>query len=240
MVLQDTSESADEVRQSRGPLTSRQRSLICCQQRSSPCTASCMAHQRNRDQRGPETEDCCLRIVECADDIIYVEDTEEKNDVELDGWKHDGKSSSSLIKNIFNHILVASPENSTAHFQDLTVSSSQEDHCRFILHLYKDTSCGSGIPVSFTVQAGSKTYHMYCTKDKSIEFREGEPLKLIPGNTSDIIFYKQVFSVGTFRFQSSLLSRCYLAWERGSNRLYLKEVFDEVDEACKLTVPNRP
>ncbi|KAJ1189360.1 hypothetical protein NDU88_006108 [Pleurodeles waltl] len=185
--------------------------------------------------------DCRLRIVEHDEDFIYVE--EENEGLDSDAWRFSNKSISCIIQNYFNHTLEASPENRSAQFQDLTESTSQKDRCKFKLHLYKDTSYGSGIAVSFTVQVENKIYLMYCTKDKSIEFREGEPLTSIPGNTSDIIFYQQVFSLGNsemFRFRSSLFNRCYLACERGSNRLYVKEAPDEVDEACKLKVMNCP
>ncbi|XP_078539499.1 interleukin-18-like [Lissotriton helveticus] len=163
--------------------------------------------------------------------------------LDSDAWRCSNKSIPCIILNYFNHTLEASPENRSAQFQDLTAKKSQQDRCKFKLHLYKDTNYASGIAVSFTVQVGSKIYHMYCTKDKSVEFREGEPLKSIPGNTSDIIFYQQVFAVGKcdiFRFRSSLFNGCYLACERGSNRLYLKEAADEVDEACKLKVVECP
>ncbi|XP_078537972.1 interleukin-18-like isoform X2 [Lissotriton helveticus] len=186
---------------------------------------------------GLEMDDCCLMIVEHDDDFIYVEG------LDSDAWRLGDKSFSCLIRNYFNDILEASPENSCAQFQDLTATQSQKDRCKFKRHLYKDTNPGSGLSVSFSVQVESKTYHMYCTKDKSIQFREGGPLKSIPGNTSDIIFYQQAFSVGKsdiFKFRSPLFNGCYLACESGSNRLYLKEAADQVDEACQLTVENLP
>ncbi|XP_069470377.1 interleukin-18-like isoform X2 [Ambystoma mexicanum] len=185
--------------------------------------------------------DGCRLMVFQLDDILCIEEQPEDG-LETDAFKYDRGSLPYLILDYFNDTLVGFPETSSAQFQPVVESDSKKDRCKFQLHLYKDTNGKDGIAVAFSVHVENKTYHMYCTKDKSIQFREGTPPKSIPSNGSDLIFYQRVFSGSSsniFKFESSLVKGGYLARESGSRRLFLKEAQDQVDEACHLKLDKR-
>ncbi|XP_016854185.1 interleukin-18 [Anolis carolinensis] len=182
----------------------------------------------------------------CDGILIFAEDQEDK-DLECDSWKNSGKCErTQILRNRDNYVLLAQPddhEDYRAVFQFMTDQEMQNaSGIKFNIHSYED-SRPRGLSVAFTIEWNRKTYYMCVAKRNSqmkVEFKEGDVPKRIPGQTSNVIFYKMSFSEGGsqfYRFETALERGHYLAFERDGNnttRLIIKKATDEVDQTTEI------
>ncbi|XP_066463052.1 interleukin-18-like isoform X2 [Eleutherodactylus coqui] len=158
-------------------------------------------------------------LCEILDGILHF-----KDGLETDAWKKSRSSITGMIMNIFEHCLVAHPDD--LHDGGAVFANPGSDCQTFELQIYRTTSPNDGLSVAFTVNYNGDKYHMCCTEDMKIYFKKGDSPERIDGNLSEIIFFQKQFSEGdeSFKFQSALKAGYYLAVsdEGGQQKLILK------------------
>ncbi|XP_014456358.2 interleukin-18 [Alligator mississippiensis] len=166
--------------------------------------------------------------------------------LECDSLRKENCICQQVFRNINSQVLVVRSDSNVGVFE--SAADQEVKHgsgMLFTIHYYSETGIPiTGPAVAFSVQAGSKTYSMYCTNEsgkRMVRFREGEPPKDIEDQIIDIVFIQKLFTPGdsmSFKFESLLMPGYFLAFaEEGSlMKLILKscESGDEVDETMKI------
>nr|XP_034995561.1 interleukin-18-like isoform X2 [Zootoca vivipara] len=185
---------------------------------------------------------CPLRIED--DGTLFFEEDE---GLEADSFKKSEKcNAAQIFRNQENHVLIVRPQDDAdamAAFEPMTdVEMENEPGISLNIHIYQDTNL-RGLPVAFSVKWKGETYIMQIVKDGShmrVAFRPRDVPEFIPGEKSDMLFFKTPFSKGDrqfYRFESSLEQGYFLAFERNERKrvtqLVIKRM-DGIDESTKL------
>ncbi|XP_014376801.1 interleukin-18 isoform X2 [Alligator sinensis] len=195
---------------------------------------------------------CCRAKMTCKDVLVFPVQFGENLELyfeealECDSLRKENCICQQVFRNINSQVLVVRSDSNVGVFES---AADQEVKCGsgmlFTIHYYSETGIPeTGPAVAFSVQAGSKTYCMYCTNEsgkRMVRFREGEPPKNVEDKIIDIVFIQKLFTPGdsmSFKFESLLMPGYFLAFaeEDSLMKLILKscESGDEVDETMKI------
>uniref|UniRef100_A0A670KGJ9 Interleukin 18 n=1 Tax=Podarcis muralis TaxID=64176 RepID=A0A670KGJ9_PODMU len=189
---------------------------------------------------------CCDHIFHCQSSLTLLLNPHLScllKGLEADSFKKSEKcKAAQIFRNQENHVLIVRPEDdadATAAFEPMTDEEIRnEPGISLNIHIYQDTNL-RGLPVAFSTKWNGETYIMQIVKDGSnmrVVFR----VKFIPGEKSDMLFFKTPFSKADrqfYRFESSLEQGYFLAFERNERdrvtQLVIKRI-DGIDESIKL------
>ncbi|XP_074833205.1 interleukin-18 isoform X1 [Carettochelys insculpta] len=175
----------------------------------------------------------------------------EDEGLECDYWKKEHSLQQQIFRNTSNQVLVVRPGPGNDVMTAFEFLADQEikaeSGVNFTIHYYKDYSLDEGLAVAFSIRVENKTYCMYCAHEGGrniIRFKEKEVPREILENSSDIIFIQKSISptnTKAFKFESSLMRRYFLAFQKEENlsKLILKQCEDEVDQSTHIMVSQK-